>query len=31
MFPDPDYRFGEDQILLVIGKETSLKSLRELK
>lgn len=30
MFPDPDYRFGEDQILLVIGKETALKSLREL-
>ena len=31
MFPDPEFRFGEDQILLVIGKESALQSLRELK
>ena len=30
MFPDPEFRFGVDQVLLVIGKEASLQTLREL-
>ncbi|MCA9268018.1 MAG: TrkA family potassium uptake protein [Planctomycetales bacterium] len=30
MFPDPEYRFGQDQLLLVIGKDAALKSLREM-
>lgn len=30
MFPDPDHQFGVDQILLVIGKQESLKKLRDL-
>lgn len=31
MFPDADFRFGEDQLLLVIGKEQALSQLREMK
>ncbi len=31
MFPDPDFRFGTDQIMLVIGKDTALESLRKIK
>jgi trk system potassium uptake protein TrkA len=30
MFPDPEYKFGSDQILLVIGKQAALQRLRDL-
>ncbi len=29
MFPDGEFRFNEDQLLLVVGKETDLKKFRE--
>lgn len=31
MFPDPEYRFGADQFMLVIGKDAALENLRKLK
>jgi len=31
MFPDPEYKFGTDQVLLVIGKQTALNKLREFR
>jgi hypothetical protein len=30
IFPDADFRFGEDQLLLVVGKQADLDHLREL-
>ncbi len=30
MFPDAEYKFGSDQILLVIGKQAALQRLRDL-
>lgn len=30
MFPDPEFRFSQDQIMLVIGKDEALKWLREM-
>jgi trk system potassium uptake protein TrkA len=31
MFPDPEFRFTEDQLLIVVGKQKELNTLRELK
>ena len=30
MFPDPEFRFTQDQLLVVVGKQDGLKNLREL-
>lgn len=30
MFPDPEFKFGQDQVLLVIGKQSALQKLRDL-
>jgi hypothetical protein len=31
MFPEPDFKFGADQMLLAVGKRDQLEALRNLK